>query len=445
GPSLGALTFGHDGNLYGTRVATTGDYTTGAILRINTANGVATPVSSNLKCPFSIATDPLSGDLFATDGCFGGPPDDASIWRVTNPGGSPSTSVYAQSSSTPNGGLSFAPDGTLYVVYAYNSVVAGINEISGTNQAQPPTVGSTGIYSTFAVTALGNAPGGGAQSLVVGSRNVGGLPFPVAAIDMTLDPPAFTGTVLEETGAGAQRLIGPDGCFYLNASVAVYRLSNADGTCPTAPQLAPDPALLVSPQTNPPTEVQGILQSFVISFPHTSIPVGTPISVVVAGANSIQRMAYTGFGEIALFQYTGAHVGEDTLAATAVIDGETVVSNRIAVTWTSGRHTSYLALNGSDTSGSSGGIAHAVATLLDLSIDPPAPIAGAAIDFTLAAAACGGTTNASGVATCDLSLAGIGVQSLTAAYSGDPTHLPANDAEAFHVLDDHIFANGFDP
>src|SRR4029077_7947695 len=80
GTSLGGLTFGGDGNLYGVRVATTGDFTPGAVLKINTVTGNATPVSSNLPCPFNMAADPLSGDLFVTDGCIGGGSDNASIW-----------------------------------------------------------------------------------------------------------------------------------------------------------------------------------------------------------------------------------------------------------------------------------------------------------------------------------------------------------------------------
>ncbi len=99
------------------------------------------------------------------------------------------------------------------------------------------------IGSTFTVTALGSAAGGGAQALVVGASRIGGYAQSVAAYDMTLDPPAFSGAVLEETGAGATRVVGPDGCFYLNANVGIYRLSNADGTCPNAAQLTPNPSL----------------------------------------------------------------------------------------------------------------------------------------------------------------------------------------------------------
>ena len=64
GTSVGAMTFGGDGNLYAVRLATSGDFSTGAVLRINTINGATTSVSSNLPCPFNIATDPLERRSF---------------------------------------------------------------------------------------------------------------------------------------------------------------------------------------------------------------------------------------------------------------------------------------------------------------------------------------------------------------------------------------------
>jgi kumamolisin len=445
GPSLGALTLGNDGQLYGVRVATTGDFTTGAVLRIDTATGLATPVSTNLICPFNIATDPLSGDVFVSDGCFGASADNASIWRVANPGGgSPSTSIYASSNGAPNGGLSFAPDGTLYVADAYNSVVARVDQISGTNHPLPAIVQSTGIYSTFAVTALGSAPGGGARALVVGAHRAGGYDYSVAAYDMTVSPPAFSGATLEETGAGAHRVIGPDGCFYLNAGVAIYRLSNADDTCPLVGQLAPDPALVVEPDSEPAVGVQGTTQHFQVLFPHSTPALDTPVTVIVEGANSQQSVTYVGFGIGASFIYVGRNAGVDTLIAYATIDGELVASNRVQVTWTAGRHTSLLNLDASTSSGNTGGVAHAIASLADISLDPPVAIAGATIAFTLATGGCSATTDANGSASCDIVLGAPGVAALNASYAGDVTHLPTSAAGAFHVLVDSIFANGFE-
>jgi len=444
GISLGALTFGGDHNLYGVRLATTGDFTTGAVLRINTVTGAATPVSTNLTCPFNMASDPLSGDLFVTDGCTGAGSDNASIWRIGNLGGSPSTSIYTMSSGAPNGGLSFAPDGTLYVVHSYIPNGGRVDIVSGTNQGSP-TVTPTEIESTFTVTALGSAAGGGAAALVVGASHLGGYPQAVAAYDMALSPPAFSGAVLEGTGAGSNRIVGPDGCFYLNAGVGVYRLSHADGTCPNAAQLAPDPSLLLVPSSEPTFAPQGTIMNFGVFFPQMDVPLGTPVTVVVEGANSLQTVVFMGFGTSVPFAYAGRNIGFDSVVAFAEIGGETVVSNRVPVQWVGGLHTTLLTLNGSATSGGSGSSALATATLLDLSVEPPLKLSNQTVTFTIGAASCDATTDADGVASCSVALGAPAVTTLTGSFAGTTALLPASDRLAFHVLDDRIFANGFDP
>lgn len=443
GISLGALTFAGDHNLYGVRLATTGDFTTGAVLKINTVTGAATSVSSNLVCPFNMASDPLSGDLFVTDGCTGSGSDNASIWRIGNLGGSPSTSIYASSSGAPNGGLSFAPDGTLYVVHSYLPNVGRVDIVSGTSHG-PPTVTPTDIESTFTVTALDTAPGGGAHALVVGASRTGGYPQSVAAYDMTRSPPAFSGAVLEGTGAGASRVIGPDGCFYLNAGVGVYRLSNADGSCPNAAQLAPDPSLLLLPSDNTTLGTQGSPMHFGVFFPGLDVPVGTPATIVVQGANSLQTVVFMGFGTSAPFTYTGRNIGFDSVVAYAEIDGETVVSNRVPVQWVGGAHTTLLTLNGSPTSGNSGASALVTATLLDLSVEPPLKLSNQTVTFSIGGASCEAMTDANGVVSCSVALGVPAIMTLTASFAGASALLPATDTLAFHVLDDRIFADGFE-
>ena len=273
---------------------------------------------------------------------------------------------------------------------------------------------------------------------------IAGYAQSVAAYDMTLNPPDFSGAVLEKTGAGAVRIVGPDGCFYLNANVGIYRLSNADGTCPNAAELAPNPSLVIEPVDEPDIAPQGTALHFNITFPHMTVPIGTPVSVVVSGANSLQTVVFMGFGSAIPFTYAGRNIGFDTVTAFGDVDGETVVSNQVPVQWTGGLHTTFLTLNGSATTGASGGAASVTATLLDLSVDPPLAIPNADVMFSIGAASCTGTTNSSGVATCSVALGAPGVATLTASYTGTSALLPATDTLAFHVLDDRIFADGFD-
>ncbi len=68
GPAVIGLVIDSAGNLYAGRTATTGNFTTGAVLQIDPSTGtVIQNVASNLTCPSFISIDPLSGDLFVDD------------------------------------------------------------------------------------------------------------------------------------------------------------------------------------------------------------------------------------------------------------------------------------------------------------------------------------------------------------------------------------------
>ncbi len=446
GTSLGSLTTSA-GALYGVKVATSGDFATGAVLKINTTTGTAITVASGIPCPFNIATDPLSDDLFVTDGCFGNGADNASIWRVSNPGGgSPSTSVYATSTASPNGSLSFAQDGTLYAVYGYNFVFSqAIDQISATNGPVVPTVQMTGVPSTFSALAVGSNPAGGAKTMVTSVQNTGGFAHSVAVFDMTATPPVFSGTTLIEADVGSAKILGPDGCVYLSNANVVYKLSNADGSCALT-GLSSNPSLLLDPQTSPAIAAQGSVQHFTATFPHTpAIPFDTPVTFHVSGANSLQGTRNVGFGAGVVFTYAGLNSGNDQVTAYAQIDGAIVSSNSVPVTWTPGKHTTFLNLSGSVTSGTLGSSVALSATLTDLSVNPVAAIAGAAVQFTLSGQSCNATTDVGGRVTCSITLSALTQCALTANYAGDSQFLATAQSELFSVSSfDVLFANGFE-
>ncbi len=448
GPSLGGLTMGVDGSLYATQVATSVSATTGAVLKIDKTNGTASVIVPNVPCPSSIVTDPLSEDLFVSDFCFNGTQENDSIWRISSPGSaSPTMSVYAETVIPPNGSLSFAPDGTLYAVYGYTyfgGLFDGIDQISGTNGPAVPAVQSTGVSSSFSALALGGNPAGGAQSLIVGAQNTGGYAHSVAVFDMTVTPPIFSGTTLVQSDVGATKILGPDGCVYLASSGVVYRLTNADGSCPLN-GLAPNPSMVLNPEIEPTVAMQGSSIRFDVSFPHTpSLPPNTQVTYVISGANGIVGAVTVGVTSVS-FAYTGRESGNDTVVAFAQIDGTTVTSNAVPVTWTPAKHTSFLNLNDSPSSGAIGSTTIAAATLLDESVVPPVPIAGATVQFTLAGQSCSASTDADGHVSCSIAVSALTQCTLVAAYAGDSQYLPTTASELFAVSSfDVIFADGFE-
>jgi len=338
GPSLGGLAFS-GGALYGTRVATSMTSTTGAVLAIDTGNGAANVIAPNLPCPSDVVTDPISGDLFVTDFCFNGPQQDDSIWRIASPGSaSPTTSTYAHTGISPNGSLGFAPDGTIYVVYGYTNfggLFDGVVSIGATNGTQPAPVTALGVPSTFAALPVGSNPSGGAQAIISSVAGYGGYAHSVAAFDITVSPPVFSGATVVQFDIGSAKILGPDACLYFGNGNAVYKITNADGSCPLN-GLTPNPSMVLNPETDPNAAVQGTPLRLDVSFPHSATPpVGTPVTYEISGANPGVSQTPVGFGG-ATFAYAGRHAGKDTVVASAVVGGVALQSNAVVVTWAAG-------------------------------------------------------------------------------------------------------------
>jgi hypothetical protein len=429
GPTLGWPTVGKDGSLYATRVATTGDFNTGAVLQLDPASGaVLRAVASNLRCPHSLAVDPLSGDLFFDDECFGAGADDAAIHRIRNPTAmTPTVEVYATLPATPNGKLVFAPNGSLYVVTGYTSPTpAPVVRVSGTNGPNPATVTPlTGVGSFYWVNIGEVGSNGEARSLI--TLTTAGLQL----TDITTNPPTAT-TLAHNLGGG---LAGPDGCLYAleNTGTVVYKLGNADGSCRFLATNA-NPSLVLSPGTVMPNPAQGAAQTFTATLRNVDAPAGTPVFFQVAGANPrIQMVRADASGQAAL-TYTAAKAGSDVIVATATVSKVALTSNKAHVIWDPGKHVTFLTLNPSPTAGSAGKETSVVASLTDVSLDPPAPVPGASVQFTLGSTRCSGATDAHGLVTCQLTPSHAGMATLTAAFAGTTELLSATDAVGFNVI-----------
>jgi hypothetical protein len=167
------------------------------------------------------------------------------------------------------------------------------------------------------------------------------------------------------------------------------------------------------------------------------------VTYVVSGANGI--LGAVNAGVSMSFAYTGRESGNDTVVAFAQLNGTTVTSNAVPVTWTPGKNTSFLNLTDSPSSGTIGTATIVSATLLDESLVPPVPIAGATVQFTLAGQSCSASTDANGNASCSIAISALTQCTLAAAYAGDSQHLPTTVSELFEVSSfDVIFANGFE-
>ncbi|MFC4820919.1 Ig-like domain-containing protein [Dokdonella ginsengisoli] len=446
GPTLGTPVFDTHGRLYATHAVTTGDFRTGDIVEIDPNTGAQLRVlASNLTCPHSIAFDPLSGDLFFDDNCTGAGSDDPSLFRLTDPSGADpdrptEVTVYATLPGTPNGVLSFAPDGTLYVATVYNPCEQSpVMRVSATDGPSPPTVEAVpGVTSCYWLRVGATDANGAAQSLL--TYNLDATGFFLNRVEIAT--PAVQTPLARNLGSGT---IGNDGCLYSSAPDVVYKLTPASGVCDFA-ATNPSPALALTPRTTTPNPRQGDTRTLTATFSNLVVPPDTPVSVRVTGANPRAALVRSDANGVAQFAYQGVSAGADVIVASATVGGLTLTSNPARLNWDSGPHASFLAFVGA-TGAHAGTTALVQASLTDIAQTPQAAVAGASVHFEVNGVSCEATTAANGVAGCPLPAPPPGVYTLTASYAGDSAHLAATASTLFAVPADdvdRIFADGFD-
>jgi hypothetical protein len=464
-PGLSGLAFDKSGHLFAARSATTGDFFTGDIVQLDPSNGtIIREVASGLTCPQSLAADPISDDLFAVDGCTGAGSNNSDIWRISDPGGpNPTTTVYGNSPGTPNYGLTFAPDGTFYMISQFSEVV----RVTGTSAPQPPTVTivSNAVPTGVGLAAAGEQANGDAEFLLFnqpatnggielpqtddrfatfgiiptlhGSNTdsiaSGGLPAGLQSWDLTSATPGPA--VLLATGLYPvdTEIIGPDGCLYSAAGLGIYRFTDANGNCIFPPKPLP-PAISLTPLSVSPNPLQGTLQSFTATFHYAEVPAGTPVFFSVDGANHAQQVVDTNNNGQASFSYSGISTGTDNLLATATVNKAVVASNPVQVTWEPGLDTTFLTLNLSPKSAVPGEPVTLTASLSDISKNPAVLLVGEPVTLGLGSDTCGASTDANGNASCEVNpqiIPGNPSRSLTADFAGTADLTTAHAATGF--------------
>jgi hypothetical protein len=432
--TLSGLVFDKNGNLFGSVMTTPSGFNTGYVVRINPGTGaVLQTVASGLTCPEALSVDPISGDLFTDDACSGSGSDNPSLWRISNPASAnPTTTVYATLPHTPNANIGFAPDGTMYIWDSGQGV-----KVTGTNGPNPPvqTV-IPPLGSDFIGTlAFGTQPGGGAQFVIsnfpADTTVTPNAPGRTAILDLTR-PTLTVGTELAEPGAQGMQ-VGPDGCVYLAQGVAIWKITNPAGGCQysaanPAPGLSLTPA---KPATNP---SQGQSVSLSARFLFATAPDGTPVQLVVSGANPQVIIQSKTMNGSASFAYAGAKQGVDTLTAFALLNGSELASNQAVVTWGPGTDLTFLTVNPSPISAMQGQSVTLIANLTDNSVKPVAPLSGQQVKLSVGGTSCSASTNSNGNASCAVTPGTAGVTTLSATFAGTSQYNPSSDSKGFHVI-----------
>src|SRR3954454_9033657 len=208
------LAFGGDGRLYLARADQA------RVDEINPSTGaVVRTVVSGLACPTALATDPLSGDLFASNKCGGG-----TTFRIAGPAGSkPTAKSYANQRDD---GLTFAPDGTLFAAAEDSHV----DSIAGTDKSNAGT--ATKIADVDEIDGIAYAPATpGHDAYLVVNRNTGEIDMLGFAGNLT---PIVTGA-----SRGDLVTVGPDHCIYAALQDRVIKLAPSKGSCNFATPVQP--------------------------------------------------------------------------------------------------------------------------------------------------------------------------------------------------------------
>src|SRR5262249_2204667 len=143
------------------------------------------------------------------------------------------------------------------------------------------------------------------------------------------------------------------------------------------------PPLTLTPVRAMPNPAQGTSTTFTAAIGGVAAPAGTPIFFQVSGANPRVQFVRTDAAGTAALTYTAGATGTDVVVASTTVEGMSLISNKSVVTWDAGPHTTALTLNTSPRAGSPGAATTVVASVVDLSMTPAAPVAGASVGFTI--------------------------------------------------------------
>ncbi|HWP53721.1 MAG TPA: Calx-beta domain-containing protein, partial [Pyrinomonadaceae bacterium] len=422
GASLAGLTFAKDGKLY----AMLGNGNN--IVEVNpaTAAVIRTVVHLSGGSRFALAIDPLSGDLFASG--FDG------IERISNyANGTGSITHYTTGDFD---GIAFAPDGTLYAAAELQGTVY---RISGTNAATPGT-------ATLIANVPGNPDGialepnaaNPAKPVLYVNRNDGTITrIDTSALpDTPVNPCGGPCTDIYSGGSrGDFVTVSPSGCLYATQSERVIRITKADGTCSLLPNSAA-PQLALTPENVQPSPAQGATVTFTATLRNVASPANIPVSLFISGANPSLHLVNTDATGKAVFTYTGVATGTDRVFASADLGSSAISSNEAVVGWTAGKHSTFLTVNQSASSGTPNQPLTLTANLVDISILPPVPVSGATLTLALASQTCIATTNGAGTASCSVTPAvAPGSYPLNATFAATSTLLASSAKKTVNLID----------
>ncbi len=432
--AVSGLAFGPRGQLYATLSATEGNDNKPELVQLDPATGaiervIATAADGLHDFPDYLAVDPRSGDVFVVDDGGGAGTEHFSVTRVAEPeSANPKLSDFGDVEGVQTA-VAFAGDGTMYVGVVSGPKASSIVAIDGTKSGSPGAVQRVIEIpkAPFGVAVAETGEDGEATAL-----DVVDYEGDLYRVDLTQAPAVVT-KLAESKVFSTGASLGPDGCLYFADEDRILEVTGVNRRCTvgaavdSGPRIALSGSEISAPQTGSPV-------TFTAQLEGVEAAGGTAIRFLVTGANGQVKLLHADGAGRASFSYAGLFAGRDTVTASADVGGREIRSAPLAFRWRAGRDTSFLSLDSSQGGGPLGTPATLRASLIDVSADPPAPIAGAGVTLALAGQSCQATTDAEGDAACQIVPGGaLGLDALSASYAGSGAYTPSTATAVFEA------------
>ena len=279
-PGIAAIAFDRLGRMF------ISDIDNNSIYELDPLTGqIVRTVTTVVKCPLAMAFDPVSGDLFVSQGACG----DEQVERVKDAESVTPTVTDYTTGLVDVDGLGFIPDGTLYAVNNQGPN-ASIVKFAGTQSADPGTnLGSiasvTGADGMTFSLPVGSSP---PQYMYV-NRNDG----IVTRLDLTTSPVAQL-DVMSGGTRGDFATTAADGCLYPTQSTSVVKIGFTNGTCNGLPTLVPQ-VPVVAPTTTTTSTTSTTVPSIESNTGNGGSAATPPAPAPAAAPPAAPQLPLTGF------------------------------------------------------------------------------------------------------------------------------------------------------
>jgi hypothetical protein len=290
-----------------------------SVVRVDPATGAITgtvATATDIPCPRAIAAGPVTDPALYVSSCQG-------IWRIASPAVAPVITKYAE---PPLSGGAYG----ITVVTSDDMIYVAVPDRDQVWSIQGPIPAGGGLPAKTVVATTPMPRGIAVISNFLFVNHADG--------SITKHPLSGEPAIVALTGGdpGDLATTGPDGCFYASQGAAVIRLANANGTCDLAAAAPPPPppSLVLDNISSTSPLIGGADQILTATLQNVANTTGIVVTFTVTGANpTTKSFVVLSPATRVEFRYTASNLGTDTVVARTIVNGTSLTSNPVSITW----------------------------------------------------------------------------------------------------------------